>query len=250
VPRLGFQIKSVYMTWVKICGITNLEDAQLAIEAGADAIGFVFHEKSPRCVDPEKVRQIVAELPNNIEKIGVFVSGRGQEIQGEENHDIVRTAMHAGLSGVQIHFASTEKKAGPFNGFSASAEMKQYLALPVKCFFHEETLVENSLMEMKNVQSGMAGIFLDSGTPDVPGGTGKVFDWKKAITIAERIKASGLNLVVAGGLNPANVNEAMHTLKPWGVDVSSGVEAHPGKKDAEKVRAFIAAVRQIEKSIS
>ena len=231
------------MTWIKICGITSLEDAQLAIEAGADAIGFVFYEKSPRYVEAERVRQIIAQLPENIEKVGVFVSEAGEEGR------IVRMAMQAGMSGVQIHFAGSETKARPFNGVSSSAGMKQYLALPVKYFFDEPGLVENSVMEMEKIQSKIAGVFLDSGTPDVPGGTGKVFDWKKAITIAEAIKTSGLNLVVAGGLNPLNVNEAMRTLKPWGVDVSSGVEAGLGKKDPEKVRAFIAAARQAEKSI-
>lgn len=234
------------MTWIKICGITNLEDARLAVEAGADAIGFVFYSKSPRYIEAEKVRQIIAQMPENIEKTGVFVS----EAEEGQNEEIVATAMQAGLSGVQIHFVSAPKKPQVFPDFSSFAGMKQYLALSAKCFFDEGAPVEPSLLEMKNVQSAIAGVFLDSGTPAVPGGTGKVFDWKKAMLVAEHIKSSGFNLVVAGGLNPANVNEAIRALQPWGVDVSSGVEARPGKKDPEKVRAFIAAVRQTEKGIS
>jgi len=90
--------------------------------------------------------------------------------------------------------------------------------------------------------------FLDSGSQQHPGGTGQPFDWEKAVPIAEAMRQGGLKLVVAGGLTPANVAEAIRILKPWGVDVSSGVEERPGKKDAEKVRSFIAAVRQLEKS--
>lgn len=224
------------MTWAKICGITNLEDAQCAAEAGADAIGFVFYEKSPRYLPPGVAAQIAAQLPPQVEKIGVFV--------GQECGQIERVAARVGLTGVQVHIDF--RKGSIPNGISFLSDVKQYIALPAQYFRDQDSDFD----QIAAAAHGISGVFLDSGTPEKPGGTGKVFDWPAAVPVADRIKAAEFQLIVAGGLTPANVAEAMRVLKPWGVDVSSGVEITPGKKDLEKVGAFITAVREAEKNIS
>jgi phosphoribosylanthranilate isomerase len=216
------------MTWVKICGITNLEDARAAIDAGADALGFVFHAASPRNVSVATVKAITASLPRQIEKVGVFVSPA---------RDIEDTVARAGLTAIQLHF--TDAPDEPQN-FSRSSN-KKYLALTA-----QQTTATTSVATY--LTGPIDALFLDSGTPDKPGGTGKIFDWK-AVSAAVSALSRKHKLVVAGGLTPENVVAAIHTLKPWGVDVSSGVEAVPGKKDPDRVRAFIQAVRHIEVSV-
>jgi phosphoribosylanthranilate isomerase len=226
------------MTWVKICGITNLEDALTVIDAGADALGFVFFASSPRKITSEAARQIIEKLPVEIEKVGVFVLG------SDEN--IATIADNAKLTSIQVHVREkgADLPAGPI-----SSGRKHYLAVSASDFFDQEDAEFAVSKNSANASEWMHAVFLDSGTPQQPGGTGKVFDWHKAVATAERIQRFGLRLVVAGGLTPNNVTEAMRTLKPWGVDVSSGVEVKPGKKDPEKVRAFISAVRRAEKAI-
>jgi phosphoribosylanthranilate isomerase len=214
------------MTWIKICGITNLEDAQTAVEAGADGLGFVFYPKSLRRVDAGTVRAIAAAIPANVEKIGVFVGAPLAAIEG------------IGLTGVQLHFTSAPD-GGPRH-FSA-ASLRQYLALPAK-------LIRAGIEPASFLNGPVEAIFLDSGTADQPGGTGKTFDWKKAESMVRHLSKT-YRVVVAGGLSPDNVADAIRILKPWGVDVSSGVEARPGKKDPQKIRAFINAVRQVEVSV-
>jgi phosphoribosylanthranilate isomerase len=133
--------------------------------------------------------------------------------------------------------------------------LKIFFSLPTAYFLGDEQKIDGlgeSFRHLRRRAPGQPAIpegcfdtfFLDSGTLQQPGGTGQVFDWGKAMPVAEGMREGGLKLVVAGGLTPANVAEAMRILKPWGVDVSSGVEARPGKKDPDKVRAFVAAVRQ------
>ncbi|HEY1800987.1 MAG TPA: phosphoribosylanthranilate isomerase [Terriglobales bacterium] len=226
------------MTWAKICGITNLEDALTAIDAGADALGFVFYEKSPRKITGEQARRIIQKLPSRIETVGVFVAGA--------NGNIAEIAEQAQLSSVQVHLRgnATDSPSGPL-----SAGRKHYLAVSASDFFDQDNTDFSVSKSGLNAAEWIHAVFLDSGTAQQPGGTGKVFDWHKAVATAERIQRSGLRLVVAGGLTPKNVAEAMRVLKPWGVDVSSGVGAAPGKKDPEKVRAFIAAVKQADKAI-
>jgi phosphoribosylanthranilate isomerase len=221
------------MTWVKICGMTNLEDALVAVEAGADAVGFVFYEKSPRCVSVETAGEIVAKLPSKVEKVGVFVN--------EPPERVSAMADDAGLTAVQFHgdeYRSPERY---------SVGGKIFFSLPV---------VE-ILRDMRG-QSGIfclprlpkiAGILLDSGTQELRGGTGKTFAWGEAypfVSVLKRLHP----VVIAGGLTPSNVGWAAGFLKPWGVDVASGVEARPGKKDPEKVRAFVKAVREIDRKVS
>jgi phosphoribosylanthranilate isomerase len=232
------------MAWIKICGTTNLEDALTAVKAGADALGFVFYEKSPRKIDPETAREIVAKLPERVEKVGVFVS--------ESAGDWSEIAELCGLTAVQFHLHTHSlAQLGQDTGLSAvcsSRPKKIYLALPA-AWFLDEGLVRADLSSFiaRRPERPFGAIFLDSGTVHQPGGTGKAFDWARAANLVDEM-SKGVNVVIAGGLNPGNVAEAIHLLKPWGVDVASGVEASPGKKDPEKIRAFVAAVRTAEKN--
>jgi len=242
------------MTWVKICGMTNLEDALVAVDAGADAVGFVFYEKSPRCVTVETARQICEKLPESVAKVGVFVAGALPDWV-----DVVRSAdltvvqqyvlLEAGISSVP------GKATGP-GVFRRTPKI--FTALPIARLLEAGTPIDKLASGFEHLQDEVAGrpsipegffdtFVLDSGGQQNPGGTGNSFDWAKAVPIAESMARGGLKLVVAGGLTPDNVGEAIDTLHPWGVDVVSGVEARPGKKDPEKVRAFVRAVREMDR---
>jgi phosphoribosylanthranilate isomerase len=221
------------MTWVKICGMTNLEDALTAVEAGADAVGFVFYEKSPRKISVEVAREIVEKLPVGVEKVGVFV--------GRSAAQVVSTSEQAGLSAVQV-YPSAGDGLGSLTDFVQHVHRRMFVAMPGQRLtsgdgfgfvFPEEFLKRTS------------AVFLDSGGAHKPGGTGRAFDWGGA---AEPVKhlSKTVPVVVAGGLTAENVAEAMEILQPWGVDVASGVEARPGRKDPEKVRAFVKAVREAD----
>jgi phosphoribosylanthranilate isomerase len=243
------------MTWVKICGITNLEDALTAVEAGADALGFVFYEKSPRNVATETVADIVRRMPVEIEKVGVFV--------GNLPKNLLDLVHGLGLTASQVHVRQNPGAAHEQTAYAMSCfprGFKNYVSAPANWFIDSETQArsyvssvarstksDRSNPEADALRNFFETIVLDSGDLEQPGGTGVVFDWQKAAPIVEYMKQV-MKVVVAGGLNPNNVTEAIRILKPWGVDVSSGVEAKPGKKDPEKVRAFIAAVRQADKT--
>lgn len=220
------------MTWVKICGMTNLEDALTAVDAGADAVGFVFYEKSPRWVSVEKAREIVEKLPEKVEKVGVFVN--------ESPEFVSRVAGNVGLTGVQLH--GDEYK----NPERYSRSSKLFFALSVNRLLNhvEEPIGEVILPELPK----SSGILLDSGTPEKRGGTGKTFAWSEARWLVSAL-ARLHPVVVAGGLTASNVRHAAEFLNPWGVDVVSGVEASPGKKDADKVRAFVQAVRASDRRV-
>jgi phosphoribosylanthranilate isomerase len=218
------------MTGIKICGTTSLDDALTTVDAGADALGFVFYEKSPRKIDLESAREIVKKLPSNIEKVGVFVN--------ESVETILGTAVKTGLTAAQLH--GVESREPEFvRALKTVRDLKVFLVLPA-------TEISRGFEWNKDAEAGIGGVFFDSGTPQLPGGTGRIFDWKAAASGIQAI-CEKLNVIVAGGLNSTNVADAIRILKPWGVDVASGVEARPGKKDPEKVRAFIDAVRQTEK---
>ncbi len=255
------------MTWIKICGTTNLEDAQLAASAGADAIGFVFHEQSKRNLDPERARSIVASVPAHLEKIGVFVNAPAAQIQ-----NVVR---QVGLTGVQLHGSETAEFAQTlFRGLGGSVEIMRVVPLsevppgrelaygfdPVSAGILSSEEAETIATRMRDaaVDSGLPPasaaeiradvvqrVVLDSGAPG-QGGTGKPFDWNAYKLFADAI-SSFTNVIIAGGLTAENVKEAIGVLRPWGVDVVSGVESEPGKKDPEKLRAFVKAVREAEK---
>ena len=220
------------MTWVKICGITNVQDALTAVDAGADALGFVFYEKSPRNVMPEAVREILRQLPAEIEKVGVFVDESFEQMED--------VAEKVGLTGIQVHVSFSRPHRD--EGRIFTSKTAKYIAIRVDEFTDDQGRFEAWSQE---AQKHIRAIFLDAGTETQPGGTGKTFDWKKAVEIVRLLQAT-FRIVGAGGLTPTNVSEAMRILKPWGVDVSTGVEARPGKKDPEKVRSFIAAVRHAD----
>jgi len=244
------------MTWIKICGMTNLEDALTAVDAGADAVGFVFYEKSPRCVSVEVAREIVEKLPEGVEKVGVFVNAGGVE-PGE-------SILHAGLTGWQMYI-STPGGTGVGGNMGVDLGLlpkltRILLSLPMNCFGESEEQIRglvSSFAAWKKPPKGFPGpdgllntIVLDSGDLRMPGGTGKTFDWKKAVPMAEAMRDGGVKMVVAGGLTAEHVGEVMEILKPWGVDVVSGVEASPGKKDPGKVREFVRAVRDADRKTS
>lgn len=197
------------MVRVKICGITSLDDALMAAEAGADALGFVFFEKSPRFVPVEVVAGIVAKLPPFVQTVGLFVNA---------DRDFVNaTTAHCGLDLVQLHGDETPE-------YCAGIERRV-----LKAFRIQDA---TSLDPIENYR--VTGYLLDAYSPVAFGGTGLTFNWD----IAKAAKAFG-PVVLAGGLTPANVHQAVTEVAPWAVDVSSGVEMTPGKKDPAKVREFI-----------
>jgi phosphoribosylanthranilate isomerase len=221
------------MTWVKICGMTNLEDALVAVEAGADAVGFVFYEKSPRCVTVETAREIVAKLPEGIDKIGVFVN--------EEPERVSEITDETGLTAVQFH--GDEWKSP--RGYSVNRDA--FFCLPVPEMVRDPSTTIRSLRDIGSFPN-LLGFLLDSGTAERRGGTGKAFAWEDPLFVSS-LKTLH-RIVIAGGLTPSNVGRAVGYLGPFGVDVVSGVEARPGKKDPEKVRAFVKAVRDFDRKTS
>jgi phosphoribosylanthranilate isomerase len=233
------------MTWVKICGMTNLEDALTAVEAGADAVGFVFYQNSPRNISVEAAREIVGKLPEGVEKVGVFA--------GETAETVREVAEKAELTVAQIYPDFGNRLTVPSDRFFERALSRVIVAVPASQLWHEESDNPDVIMGFRvsnRFRDRIAAVLLDSGTSDRPGGTGKKFDWPSMVPMADLMGRLGLRLIVAGGLIPGNVGDAMRVLTPWGVDVASGVEAHPGKKDPEKVRAFVEAVRDADRKAS
>ena len=223
------------MTWVKICGITNLEDAVTAIDAGADALGFVFHDKSPRKVDTATAWAIVRELPAKIEKVGVFVDQSADQIR-----NIVQKA---GLTGVQLHGAPATASVltNPGEGEESVGSAKLIIVVPIEQFVNRGIGISLS----NDLEQKLFALMFDSSSGTKPGGTGQTFDWEEHREIIQLV-SSRTPVIIAGGLNSTNVAEALERFRPFGVDVSSGVEAHPGKKDSVKIRAFVKAVRRAD----
>ena len=211
---------------VKICGITSAEDALLAVDAGADALGFVFFSMSPRRTTAERAAAIAHELPPGVRRIGVFVN--------EPRDGMARVADAVGLDLLQLH--GDEPPEALF-GLPRPAIKAVRVG---KGFAPEEAL---------RYAGKAAGILVDThlpgGTP-LPGGTGVPFDWSLVTGLAERVPL----LILAGGLDPSNVAEAIRAVRPHAVDVSSGVESGPGRKDPEKVKAFVEAARAAEASLA
>jgi phosphoribosylanthranilate isomerase len=201
-------------TKIKICGITNLADAQTVIEAGADALGFIFFEKSPRYLSIEKAAEISRQLPA-LMRVGIFVNAPAEFI--------LRAISEVGLTMLQFHGDEPP-------GFCA-----QFGLMNMKAFRIRD---EQSLAAIPNYQT--AAYLLDAFSATTLGGSGEKFNWDLAI----EAQKFGKPIFLAGGLTPENVADAVKKVQPFGVDVSSGVESAPGKKDATKVRAFIEAVRR------
>ena len=199
--------------FVKICGVTSEEDALLAVAMGADAVGFIF-APSPRQIAPQKAADIGKRLPAEIVTVGVF--------RDESRQRVVDTIHHARLRAVQLH--GRESPAD-------SHWIRQRVRLVIKAFAAGGPELDAA------DDYGADAILVDSATP----GSGDVFDW----SLAEGAP-SNRRVILAGGLTPANVADAVRAARPWGVDVASGVESAPGRKDATKVRAFVAAAKAAE----
>lgn len=226
------------MTWVKICGTTNLEDALLAVDAGADALGFVFHPTSPRRVEVETVREIVRQLPEGVEKVGIFVDHGPEQIR--------QIVERAGLTAVQLH--RIEASLAGFWPAWHEAFKERLGVAKLMVAISGERLTESGFFLGDEARKQLYAVLIDSLTAAQPGGTGKQFDWSEESRGMVQVISQLVPVIVAGGLNPENVGKALELFQPFGIDVVSGVEARPGKKDPEKVRAFVQAVRRAEKS--
>lgn len=219
--------------WIKICANTNLEDAQLAAELGADAVGFVF-APSTRRVTAEQVARITPHLPASVERVGVFHSLDAAEI--------AEAARIAGLNAIQLHGGVSLELARRLQElFAGKIKLIQTIHWQVDVDGANAATVAQQLREID--QDGVVDrVLIDSKVGQSTGGTGTTFDWEKArAVLAENI--GRLQLIVAGGLRPENVAQAIRGLNPWGVDVASGVEAEPGKKSPEKLAAFLKNAR-------
>jgi len=225
--------------WIKICANTNLDDATLAAELGADALGFVF-APSPRRVTPDQVATITSRLPAGIEKIGVFYTLEFDEIAAA-----VRTA---GLTGIQLHGGYSSELIDALAGEFPGMRLIQTTHWGVDGLRGGGSSgAEDAGATLTELRGNpqIDAVLADSRTATASGGTGVAFDWDAA-----REALAGLapmRLIVAGGLNSGNVREAIAVLRPWGVDVASGVESRPGQKDRAKLTAFLANARVIEK---
>jgi phosphoribosylanthranilate isomerase len=223
LKNLTFEISLLKhpMVKVKVCGITNLEDARAALAAGADALGFNFYTRSPRYIAPEDARSIISELPPiAVLCVGVFV-----------NEDSAATVAHmaarAGVAAVQLHGDESPEYCDELS------ERRVIKALRVgKDFAPEQATAYRA-----------ESILLDAFSASARGGTGETFDWE----LARRTREVVSQLYLAGGLTVENVADAIAAVRPYAVDVCSGVELAAGRKDAARLRAFVAAVRGAEK---
>ncbi|MBS1822429.1 MAG: phosphoribosylanthranilate isomerase [Acidobacteria bacterium] len=218
--------------WVKICATTNLDDALLAAELGADAIGFVFAE-SKRRVTAEQVARITPHLPAGIEKAGVFHTHSAEEI--------VRTVDEAGLTTVQLHGGLDPALTGQLKRQLPAIKLIQTLHWAADGSEDSALAVAEQLEKIRS--NGAADrVLIDSRVGQATGGTGVTFDWESARQVFERYGRE-LKIIAAGGLRPGNLAEAIALMRPWGVDVASGVEAAPGRKDPEKLKVFLQIAR-------
>lgn len=202
------------MPRVKICGITNLDDARHAAACGADALGFVFYPGSPRFVDPDQTRRIIAELPPLVTAVGLFVN--------EPPARIREMVEFCGLNTVQLH---------------GDEEPDQCCYPP--CRVIKALRLRGDMQGSQFAAYTVSALLLDAFVPNTFGGTGHRCDWEQAATVASQHR-----VILAGGLNPVNVADAVRQVRPYGVDVSSGVEEKPGQKDPEKVARFIRMAKE------
>ncbi|HEX7973816.1 MAG TPA: phosphoribosylanthranilate isomerase [Anaerolineales bacterium] len=203
---------------IKICGITTLDDALAAMEAGADLLGFNFYPPSPRCVEPQSCASIVARLPKGVRTVGVFVNARPEHIRLILDECGLDLAQLCGDEPPE-HLAALGEQA--FKVLHPTGPQDLAAAL-----------------ERYPVRAGSPAWLVDAYRPGEFGGTGQTADWSLASALASRAP-----ILLAGGLTPANVAAAVEQVRPWGVDVASGVEDSPGRKDPARMAAFVAAAR-------
>src|SRR5579875_2013740 len=208
------------MTRVKICGIACAEDALLAVELGATALGLNFYRPSPRYLEPGAARKIVAQLPPFVTTVGVFAD--------ESDAFKIRTiAEQSAVGAVQLH--------GP----RLPADLS-----PLRCFPVIRAIAVPAGFDPTSLVGLTANAFLlDASDPQIIGGTGRTIDWQQA----REVRLMGCTVILAGGLTPENVGQAIRAVRPYAVDVASGVESSPGIKDAGKLRAFFAAVEEADR---
>jgi phosphoribosylanthranilate isomerase len=204
------------MTLVKICGITNLEDALSAVDAGAGALGFNFYSRSPRYIDPENAREIIERLPKRVLTVGVFVN--------EERDRLKSIATEAGVTALQLH---GDERA------EYCEELRDWYV--IKAFSVGEDLDESGVVDYT-----VKAVMIDARHKTLRGGTGLLSDW----SVAKRIRELGKPLFLAGGLSPDNVREAIAVVQPYAVDACSALEEHPGKKNQDRVAEFVRAVNE------
>lgn len=226
-PVAATAFPEIMRTWIKICGTTSVSDALASIEAGADALGFIF-APSKRQITPEAAQGIIRQLPPEVEKIGVFMGAGANKIA-----DIVR---RVDLTGIQMHgegdFPPEVYSYLPSVRRDSMRKIKTVMAL---------NEFQYELDTVAPVDGVVDAVLLDSGA-----GSGKPFNWHN---VHEQMGPVRTKLIIAGGLSPENVGEAIRIFRPWGVDVVSGVEESPGHKDHKKLKAFVAAVRRAENGL-
>jgi len=202
------------MVKVKICGITNLEDALAAVDYGADALGFVFYKGSPRYISPSDAREIIMQLPPFITTVGVFVD--------EPTEEIERIMRHASLDIAQLHGHEP----------------------PEACVLTRRVIKAIRVKELSDLEPlkryRVSAFLLDTYTPESLGGTGQIFNWDIAVAAKQFGK-----VILAGGLNPENIEKAIRWVRPYAVDVSSGIEEDKGKKDLRRMRLFIERAKSL-----
>ena len=214
------------MVRVKICGITNLRDARAAIAAGADMLGFNFYRPSPRFIEPQKaltvieaLRAEIKGLPRTVTMVGVFVN--------EPAESIVRIAEEAGVAAVQLH------------GDESVEFCRQLKALLPDRFLIKAIRARGNTVTEQATAYNVDAIMLDAFDADLRGGTGRTVDWH----LAQHTREAVPRLFLAGGLSPENVRDAIDAVQPYAVDACSALESSPGHKDAERMNAFVRAVR-------
>jgi phosphoribosylanthranilate isomerase len=221
------------MIWVKICATTNLPDAQASLAAGADALGFIFAPSSRR-IEIEQAAEIISSLTDDIDKIGVFVN----QTPGQ----VAEVAKQAGLTGVQLHGDEPADQMPEYR--QAVGQRKIIKTLQARELLNSPDTLNGYLQSRQVIDA----ILLDAGSPSQRGGTGQTFDWIAAAPIVARVRAQ-MPVIIAGGLNPENVAEAIRLFAPWGVDVVSGVEREVGRKNEARLRSFVDAARQTQATL-
>ena len=212
---------------IKICGMTRIADAEAAVAAGVDALGFIFHRQSRRNIDPERARAIIEQLPPFIDTVGVFVDKKRREV--EEIIDYCRLAY------AQLHGRETPKYCERLVRFGAPCQV-------IKAF---RVTPELAPEDIRPYDAHVRGYLLDTYHKQMVGGTGKTFDWN----LIERLKLNR-PLLLAGGLNPDNISAALKAVRPYAVDVNSGLETAPGIKDHALIKALVGRVRAFENSVN